>query len=77
MSAPIIPVRLTEAHALHLAEPTGNGYKAICGRRLAGASVQVPMPRFPRSRRHVEAYWGRCWEHEVVCASCDRKSSTL
>lgn len=70
----LVPVRLTPAHALHLAQPTGNGYHAICGRSLAGESLQVPMPRFPRSRKHVQAHWSRCWELETVCRSCDRSA---
>lgn len=60
-----------EGLALHLAQPTGKGYKALCGRVLAGEDVEVPMPRFPRSRRHVEAYWDRTWELELVCLACN------
>lgn len=72
--APVMPAR-REGLALHLAQPTGRGYKALCGRELAGEDVEVPMPRFPRSRRHVMAHWDRVWEHELVCASCDRISA--
>lgn len=77
MAQPIIPVRLTPAHALHLASPTGSGYMSICGRRLAGEDVQVPMPRFPRSRRHVEAHWAKCWDLERVCLTCNGKAEKL
>lgn len=69
--APIVPVRLPGL-ALHLGEPTGKGYRTRCGRQIEGEELEVPMPRFPRSRRHVEAYWTKCWTHEVVCRTCDR-----
>jgi hypothetical protein len=76
----LIPVRITEAHALHLGDPTGKGYKALCGLRIEATEDHlpiVPMPRFPRSRRHVELYWAQCWRHERICLRCDKAEEKL
>lgn len=67
----MVPVRRGNG-PLHIAEPTGKGYRTACGRKLAGPTLSVPMPRMDLGRRHRENYWADCWEREVICKSCDR-----
>lgn len=55
-----IPVR-RHGGPLHIARPTGRGYRTACGRTLSGATLEVPR-----------APWGRCWRLELVCDRCDR-----
>lgn len=56
-----VPVRLGHG-VLHLAAPTGRGYRTACKRTLAGARLEVPPRRD----------WRRCWRLELVCARCER-----
>lgn len=57
----VVPVR--KAHGvLHLAKPTGRGYRTACKRTLAGSGLDVPRRRD----------WSRCWALEAVCARCER-----
>lgn len=48
---------------LHLAGPTGRGYRAVCGRVLEGEDLV--------------AYWGtdvgRAWRLEVTCLDCEAR----
>lgn len=61
MTAPMA-VRLAWGR-LHLGQPTGRGYRAVCGRTLEGPELV--------------AYWGRqvghAWRLEQVCLDCDAK----
>lgn len=59
-----LPVRARAGAPLHIARPTGRGYRTACGRSLAGPRLEVPR-----------APWSRAWRLELVCAVCDRRQA--
>lgn len=57
-----VPVR-TATGPLHLCKPTGRGYTAACGVRMAGDRLVV----------HPRRLWARAWRLERVCTRCEAK----
>lgn len=52
---------------LHLGEPTGRGYRAVCGRSVQCTDQDDDLVLY--LGRDV----GRAWRLEVVCLDCDRR----
>jgi hypothetical protein len=48
---------------LHLAGPTGRGYRAVCGRTLQGEDLVVYIGRDV----------GRAWRLEQTCLDCEAR----
>lgn len=63
-----VPVRRGNG-PLHIAEPTGHGYRTACGRKLTGPNLSVPLPRIDLGRRHREHWWADRFDADG-CRSC-------